>query len=100
MSVPVGVVMRRGAELAAARLGGESVSREARRVVATTHHALRPRTCTYCPNRALHGRITCHGHSDLIAIDPFFSPDVPQNSKPAERSLTEALLDGLNRKGA
>lgn len=105
MTTPVGVVMRRAAQLAASRLGGESGSREARpeverAPVTAVPSVLRSPSCTYCGRKPRNASVTCHAHSDLPAIDPFFSPDVPQRTEPAEDFRPEALLDRLQPIGA
>lgn len=109
MTTPVGTVMRRGAELAASRLGRESANRKARRGTVrpntppgrqSLHQLPAPRTCAYCSGRRNGNGLTCHAHSDLPAIDPFFSPDVPQRAEPIEDFRPEALLDRLQTIGA
>lgn len=58
------------------------------------------RLCDYC-GRETHGLIACYAHKDLPALDPVFSPDVPQRkAEPIEASRTEELLDRLLQEGA
>lgn len=54
--------------------------------------------CVYC-SRKTKGAPTCVGHRDLVAIDPFYSPDVPQKAEPAEDVFPDVLPDRLMTQG-
>lgn len=55
--------------------------------------------CTYC-GRKTGGALACFAHRDLPAVDPFYSPDVPQKqAEPTETFRREARLDRLQPVG-
>jgi hypothetical protein len=92
VTAPVGVVMRRAAELAARRSSAQAEPRE-RRVVREPVRS--PVTCVYCGSGANTNR-ACRQHNDLPKIDAGYPPVSPlRKTEPAEDFRPEVLLDRL-----
>ena len=79
VTAPVGVVMRRAAELEASRLHR------------TIHR------CVYCGLRS-YALIACRKHRDLVKLDPAFTPQY--EAEPAEDVFPDVLPDRLQTQGA
>lgn len=108
MSAPVGVVMRRGAELAASRervfCAGCGKTRPVNHPCPSRDHPSRKprsRSKPVPPPSSFYqwwlDRYTIEEIQGLAAdLERFLRP---RKSKPAERTLTDALPDGLNQEG-